>query len=188
MRFERTEKWTRTLRFRLMVWNAIVVIVTGLVTLVGLREGVRITLVRELDELLFEDLNEIQLSLTEFRSAESQALREQLDRKSQGHSQHRWFAQLSNTRGEILYSSRNAPAREIIAQANKENSAMTIHQWRVLSRSSRGPDTVIRVGASLEFIHADVARIDRLVAIAGSVILLLAPACGYWLAGRATRP
>jgi signal transduction histidine kinase len=189
MPFERTEKRTRTLRFRLMMWNAIVVIVTGLVTLIGLREGVRITLLRELDELLLEDLKEIQLSLAEFRSAQSHALREQLDRKSQGHSQHRWFAQLINREGEVLYSSSNAPAAKTLAGLGKDNSATTIQQWRVLTQLSDGPAQIlIRVGASLEFIQADVARIDRLVAVAGGVILLLAPACGYWLAGRATRP
>jgi heavy metal sensor kinase len=189
MHFERTERRTKTLRFRLMMWNAIVVMVTGFVTLVGLREGVRITLVRELDELLLEDLNEIQLSLIEFRTAESTAFREQLDRKSQGHSQHQWFAQLSDPQGKILYSSLNAPAAETLAATGKGNSATTIQQWRVLTRDRQAnTPMIIRVGASLEFIQADVARIDRLVAVAGSVILLLAPACGYWLAGRATRP
>ena len=189
MRFERTEKWTRTLRFRLMIWNAIVVIVTGLVTLVGLREGVRFALVRELDELLIEDAKEIQLSLTELRSAESPALQEQLNRKSEGHSQHQWFAQLSNARGEIIYRSANAPSAEILAHITNEDGPTTFQQWRVLSRVPEEPaQTIVRVGASLEFIQADVKRIDRLVAVAGGVILLLAPACGYWLAGRATRP
>ena len=53
----------RTLRFRLMVWNAAVVIITAVVTLVGLREAVRFTLIRELDQLLAEDVREIELAL-----------------------------------------------------------------------------------------------------------------------------
>jgi heavy metal sensor kinase len=44
------------------------------------------------------------------------------------------------------------------------------------------------VGASLEFLQADMARIDRLVASAAGAVLLVAPLCGYWLAGRAIRP
>ena len=60
MRSARSKKsWTRSLRFRLMVWNAMVVVVTACVTLIALREGVRITLIRELDQLLQEDLREI---------------------------------------------------------------------------------------------------------------------------------
>ena len=189
MHFERTEKRTRTLRFRLMTWNAIVVIVTGIVTLVGLREGVRITLIRELDEVLLEDLNEIQLSLAEFGTAESNALHEQLDRKAQGHSHRKWFAQLSDRAGRILYSSANAPDAKTLATAATTNSATTVQESRILSREGRGSVLLtLRVGASLESIHNDIARIDRLVAVAGGFILLLAPACGYWLAGRATRP
>lgn len=190
MRFERTEKWTRTLRFRLMVWNAFVVIVTGLVTLVGLREGVRITLVKELDELLREDASEIQLSLADLQTAQSGALREQLDRKAEGHREHHWFAQLTNAKGDILYSSSNAPPVETLAHLPPKESATAFQQWLVLTKVSEknGSATILRVGASLQFIQRDVKRIDRLVAVAGGVILLLAPACGYWLAGRATRP
>jgi signal transduction histidine kinase len=189
MRFERIEGATRTLRFRLMIWNAFVVIVTGLVTLVGLREGVRYTLIRELDELLTEDVKEIELSLADNQSARSPELREQLDRKAQGHSQHRWFAQLSNPAGETLYSSANAPSAEILAHTTTKSGPMTSAHWRVMTRTvSSRPPLIVRVGASLQFIQADVQRIDRLVAVAGGVILLLAPASGYWLAGRATRP
>ena len=55
--------WMRSLRFRLMVWNAIVVIVTACVTLVALREGVRVTLIREFDQMLREDLREIEIAV-----------------------------------------------------------------------------------------------------------------------------
>ena len=71
----------RTLRFRLMAWNAAVVIITALVTLLGLREGVRITLIRELDQLLVQDVREIELSLANGDGANSLQLQQQLDRK-----------------------------------------------------------------------------------------------------------
>ncbi|MEO8497348.1 MAG: hypothetical protein ABI614_19945, partial [Planctomycetota bacterium] len=57
--------FSRSLRFRLMLWNAAVVVITACVTLVALREGVRITLIRELDQVLREDLREIEIALTE---------------------------------------------------------------------------------------------------------------------------
>jgi signal transduction histidine kinase len=37
-------------------------------------------------------------------------------------------------------------------------------------------------------IRADVARLDRFVALAACGVLIVAPLCGYWLAGRVTRP
>ena len=52
-----------TLRFRLMLWNAVVVGLTTVVVLVGLRAGVRYALLREVDSLLKEDLQEIALSI-----------------------------------------------------------------------------------------------------------------------------
>ncbi|MEZ6134454.1 MAG: hypothetical protein R3C53_06050 [Pirellulaceae bacterium] len=68
-----------------MVWNAGVVIVTALVTLLGVREGVRWTLVHELDQLLMEDVREIELSLANVGGAPSSLqLQQQLDRKDAG--------------------------------------------------------------------------------------------------------
>ncbi len=175
----------RTLRFRLMAWNAVVVIITALVTLLGLREGVRITLIRELDQLLMEDVREIELSLTDSDGADSLQLQQQLDRKDAGHAQHKWFVQLFDTEGNTLYQSEHAPA-ELAGVKASGKIPQSFANWRYFDQ--RGPMGSIRVGSSLELVHADVGRIDRLVALAAGVVLLVAPACGYWLAGRATRP
>ncbi len=175
----------RTLRFRLMAWNALVVVVTAVVTLLGLREGVRYTLIRELDQLLTEDAREIELSLVNVDSAESLQLHEQLDRKDAGHAQHKWFVQLIARPSHVLYQSQHAP-RELANLPSTANSLQTLDDWRVFERKLAR--VTIRVGSSLELIRADVGRIDRLVAMAATVVLLVAPLCGYWLAGRATRP
>lgn len=189
MRTAQLKPSTRTLRFRLMVWNAFVVIITGVVILLGLREGVRIMLIHELDQHLYEDLSEIQLSLAEFGDPQSEQLREQLDRKAQGHSRHKWFTQLLDERGRVLCASANAPSPIPFAAARIGAVPQTIDGWRVLRQiSSSQSKTLLLVGSSLERIHRDVALLDRLVAIAIGVILLIAPPCGYWLAGRATRP
>ncbi len=103
------KSWMRSLRFRLMVWNAVVVIVTACVTLVALREGVRITLVRELDQLLQEDLREIEIALNAHE--DKATLYEQLDRKDSGHAQHKWFAELIHDDGSIEYESHARAAR-----------------------------------------------------------------------------
>jgi signal transduction histidine kinase len=171
-----------------MVWNALVVVVTGVVMLVGLREGVRITLLHELDQLLAEDAHEVELALRRYPSTDSKALQEQLDRKALGHSQHKWFVQLSDSRNRVLYQSRQAPPAADLTQP-KVRYATTVGDWRFLDHVGGTPDAIrIRVGSSLEMLHADVARLDRFVALATGIILLIAPVCGYWLAGRATRP
>ncbi len=176
---------TRSLRFRLMIWNAAVVVVTASVTLIALREGVRITLIRELDQLLQEDLREIEIALREHE--ETNTLHEQLDRKDAGHAQHKWFASLASTDGAVRYQSKHAPPSKVWVNAINA-SARTVDEWRLLAQDVTAEDMVIRVGASLNSINADVARLDRLVALAVGGVLLIAPLCGYWLAGRATRP
>ena len=176
---------TRSLRFRLMIWNATVVLVTASVTLVALREGVRITLIHELDQLMQEDLREIEIALREHEDATT--LYEQLDRKDVGHAEHEWFAELIGSDGTAQYRSMHAPASTIVDLENGV-SPMTVGEWRVVSVRMPGSDVTIRVGASLNLIRRDVARIDRFVVLAVCCVLIIAPLCGYWLAGRATRP
>ena len=57
------QPWIISLRMRLMLWNAIAVVATAMATLLGLREGVRIALVRELDQVIQEDVREVELGL-----------------------------------------------------------------------------------------------------------------------------
>ena len=59
---ERLREIARTLRFRLTAWNTALVLVVVISTLIGVHEGVRLTLVNEFDEMLREDLHEIRLS------------------------------------------------------------------------------------------------------------------------------
>ena len=54
MSFERFRAWTRTLRARLMLWDAAAVFLTAVAVLVGVREGVRYALLHEIDEALLE--------------------------------------------------------------------------------------------------------------------------------------
>ncbi|MBI2479678.1 MAG: HAMP domain-containing histidine kinase [Planctomycetia bacterium] len=168
-----------------MAWNAAVVVVTACVTLVALREGVRITLIHELDQLLREDLREIEIALNEHE--DEATLHEQLDRKDAGHAQHKWFASLIGGDGQVRYQSKHAPPASVWA-GDGDASARTAGEWRLTAHTVPGGDVVIRVGASLDSIYADVARLDRFVALAACGVLLIAPLCGYWLAGRATRP
>lgn len=175
----------RSLRFRLMVWNAAVVIVTGCVMLLALRESVRITLIRELDQLLQEDLREIELALIEHEDAAT--LHEQLDRKDAGHAQHKWFAELIGRDGKTIYQSQHAPPPSVWLESGN-GGASTVGEWRLSSLDNAKTGVTIRVGASLESIHADVATLDQFVALSVAGVLLVAPLCGYWLAGRATRP
>ncbi|MCA9188028.1 MAG: ATP-binding protein [Pirellulaceae bacterium] len=168
-----------------MAWNALVVIITACVTLLMLREGVRRTLLRELDQVLHEDIREIELALNE--QEDTATLTEQLDRKDAGHAQHNWFAQLVDAQGGNLYRSKHAPPDDVW-HLQKSGRAETVAEWRLLSKHLPMRKETVRVGASLEMLHADIARLDRNVLISAAFVLIVAPLAGFWLAGRATRP
>ncbi|MFV2065574.1 MAG: sensor histidine kinase [Pirellulales bacterium] len=189
MRFAWISALTRTLRFRLTVWNALVVLLTGVLALVGVREGVRRTLVKEFDQQLREDMREIRLALSETGDAVSPALQRQLDRKARGHSAHGWFVQLIDHGGHELFSSVNVPRTLPPAINSKKSWPVDHHNVRVIEQTVVQPVAMtVRVGASRASIQAEVDRIDRLVGVALGMVLIVAPLSGYLLAGRATRP
>lgn len=181
----------RTLRFRLMVWNAGVVILTAFVTLLIVREGVRFSLLDEMDQVLIEDLNEIGLAAKESHGTDFSDLRAELNRKATGHSQHGWFIQFLNSDRTVRWSSVNTPDLPGAVPVSAERFPTSFSGERLVEQSIRVPghDSVtIRIGASLDFLEQDMARIDKLTVTGAGVVLIIAPLGGYWLAGRATRP
>ena len=179
----------KTLRFRMAAWNAVVVILTAVVTLLGLRQGVRWAILHEMDTILTEDAAEIALGLQQRPSSEFDQLTEDLHRKAIGHRHHGWFVHLLAEDGSIVWQSDPAhagiaaPAGETLSPTTIGNVRVT--QQKVAVRSS--PVATIRVGATLNFLREEMARIDRLVLIAAGAVLVVAPLCGYWLARRAAR-
>src|SRR5689334_2431412 len=105
----RHSAFMRTLRFRLMLWNALAVILTGVGILLCVREGVRFTLLRETDQVLNEDLQEIVLVFQEKGGVDWDVLRQELNRKAQGHKFHGWFVRFYDESGKATWSSAQAP-------------------------------------------------------------------------------
>src|SRR5262245_42976688 len=99
----------RSLRVRLLLWNVGAVIVTGIFILLAVREGVRYTLVFDLDQVLREDLQEIGLHFQQGRRYDWSEVQEELNRKALGHDYHGWFVRFVGKDGENIWSSVNAP-------------------------------------------------------------------------------
>jgi signal transduction histidine kinase len=190
----------RTLRVRLMIWNAGLVLATAVACFLGIREGLRAALVTEMDRVLFADLREISLEVADLhatasdiqhvkqfgRSGHAVQLLDDLSRKASGHQQNGWFVELLDKDDKVLWAS-----DEAVPDVPKFESAPTswngyrIHESGKLTAA--GPIR-IRVGAPMEFIDRDIERIDRLAEFGVAVMLIVAPLAGYWLAGRAVRP
>jgi signal transduction histidine kinase len=179
----------RTLRFRLAAWNAAVVIITALVTLIGLRQGVRWALVHELDQVLIDDVHEIALVIRS-TAGDSAALKAGLTRMAEGHERRGWHVTLLGEDETPVWSSPDAPPETLPLASSRDLSPVSLGGYRVAQqRVAKAVDGIqfIRVGATLDHIREDMARIDRWVLLAAGAVLLAAPLCGYWLASRAAR-
>ena len=167
MPFERVKALWHTLRFRLMLWNAGAVILTVLATLFVVREGVRLCLLDELDRRLTEDLLEIALAIEEPHAPDFEQLVLDLDRKARGHLQHGWFVRLFHADGRELWASEHAVQLRVPTDAFGDFQPATLDTHRAMQHRVRQKDgrvLIVRVGASLGFLAADMALIDRLVA------------------------
>ncbi len=178
----------RTLRFRLMLWNAVVVGLTTVVALIGLRAGVRYALFREIDSLLKEDLQEVALAIPEVYLPDSEVLHEELNRKALGHNAHRWYVRIIADDGQEIWASRNTPTPRPGFPNDSDFAPATLGDFRVMQfRERHLPSPVtIRVGASLSLMQEDLVQLDRLIYLAMGAVCLAAPLVGYWLAGRTT--
>ena len=190
MFFERLSAAVRSLRFRLMLWNVAAGVLTALGILLAVREGVRYTLIDELDQALREDLKEITLYFQPAGHQDWRLLQDELNRKATGHDYHGWFVQFLGPDGRPTWSSEKTPAS--LPRFTVEQSAagaFHVDQYRIRYEPvARVPGlTAIAVGCSEAFIARDMNRIDRLILFVAAVVVLIAPIGGYVLAGRTTR-
>jgi len=164
------------------------VLLTALVTLVGLRLGVRWALLHEMDQILQEDIQEISLNVEQIAGDDFGALEDYLNRKAAGHIQHGWFARLIGESGQVLLASYGAPERDDGPPLTFGGTPQTSGQYRVAQLPARGNDPIhIQVGATLKSVNNDLALIDRFVMLAVAIVMVVAPLLGYWLASRAAR-
>jgi heavy metal sensor kinase len=192
MPFGPLERRLQTLRFRLTFWNTAAIILVVLATLFGLREGLRWTLMRELDTLLSEDVQEVRLTLERFYP-DSEQVAEELGRKARSHRERGWYARVFRADGSVLLASTGAPEVPVPPLQAVPTHPFTVANHRLVQRTVHlsGPDKtelVVRVGSGLDEIDEDVLRLTEMILVAAAVIVVVAPLSGYWLAGRATRP
>ncbi|MGD9648321.1 MAG: sensor histidine kinase [Pirellulales bacterium] len=103
-------KWRSSLRVRLASWNTLVVLTTVVVALFAVREGLRLTLLRELDGRLVEEITEAELIVVRFYP-DTALIREEFNRKAISHAHEQLFLELRDAAGGLLVNSVNDPAR-----------------------------------------------------------------------------
>jgi heavy metal sensor kinase len=181
---ERLFGWVGSLRFRLAFWNTVGLLAIGGGTLFGIREGLQVTLSQTLNRITAEDLDAVTLAVRRYMPDEP-AVNDMLARKAGVDVDRKWFGQLLGPGGRLIAQSPTTPSLDWPTSAR--NRPFDLGEFRVAERSV-GPGLTIRVGSHLSFITEDVETLTRVILLAGLAILIVSPAVGYWLAGRATRP
>ena len=100
--------FARSLRFRLTVWNTLVVLVTVIVALVAVREGLRYYLLVETDAVLDDEVKEIVLMLKKFYPDRDQFI-QALERKDEAHHDRGWHIHWLDEHGQTIWASTLAP-------------------------------------------------------------------------------
>src|SRR5262245_3025752 len=190
MLFGRLSGLLRTLRFRLLIGNTLVLVLMVVPTLVGVREYLLYALRQEFDRILEEDTLEVRLALAQYYP-DWDKFYQAMDRKSQGHAHHGWFVQLFEPDGRPVWASPNSPAvgpPVLDAAVTFLSDSESYRLAQAPPERGGAPALIIRVGSSRQDLDEDVALLTRTMLLAGGGILVLAPLGGYWLASRATRP
>lgn len=180
-----------TLRFRLSLWNTAIVLLMVVITLIGVREGLRLALLNETDELMREDAAETSLTVAEFYP-DLRRIEHELSRKVDTHGHRKLYLKLTEASGQLLWEGGAAPDPPLPYLAPDDPfGPKTFGLFRLMQRRIERPGMpplTLQVGVTLELLQADVAKLTRMMLVVGAAIMLLAPVGGYWLAGRATRP
>lgn len=189
MFFARLKRTTQTVRFRLLLWIAGILLVSGLALLGGLRQAVHHALQSEMDQVLVGDLNEIEYIL---RDQPLDLVKKEMESKARGHAQYGWYVRFFGRDGSVLWSNAGAPATVLPLDRTSDIAPHSRNGYRVAQRRvkphKKGEVYLVRVGARLDVLDTSSAHVDRVTFSAAAILFVAAPLVGYWLAGRLTRP
>jgi len=161
MRFGPVEHLFRTLRFQLTFWNTIAILVLVSAALWGVREGLRWTLLNELDKALAEDAGEVGLIVEGYYPDWEQIGRE-LKPKVISHSERGWYVRVFSADGKLVWSSKSAPETHVPLVKVIGHGPHNRGTYRMLQRpipaAGKVPAMVVRVGATRDALDDDVFR------------------------------
>ena len=182
-----------TLRTRLTIWNAAVVLLITAVTLLAVRFAARRAIYADADLEFRAASQEIALAVRELDPDESAVVAE-MRRKAQSHEERGWFMQLLTEQGRTIWQSDHCPASVAAfppAYLDREENIVQVGPYRYvrlrIERPGR-PAYHVRVGMFTALLEENLARLLRILLTIGLALSMLAPLAAFWLAGRATRP
>jgi signal transduction histidine kinase len=189
MSSERLRGLTSTIRFRLMLWMIVVVFVLVLVTLVGVRQVYRTRLLERFDQVLLADVKKVNQEIQN-HYPDWPRLEQNLDNIAFAHPFQAWFVQVHDDAGNKLVAGGHhvSVPTPILREAAMPHDSMPYRVLVARLEEPGMPVLMIRLGGYRQPLDDDLSLLDQTLIVPSIIILLLAPAGGYVLALRATRP
>jgi heavy metal sensor kinase len=191
MPFGSLHELSGSLRFRLTLWNTLIMLLLIVVTLLGVRTAVWYTLLHEIEELLNEDLTEIRLTV-ESNWPNLARIESELERKAITHTHRGLYVRLIDGAGQLIFKSSTAPDKLVVPYTdNTEFGPRTLEGFRLAQQRTRRVDMplhIIRAGVSLRESYQELQSVTNLLILVALAALVITPLGGYLLAMRATQP
>ncbi|MCE9630118.1 MAG: HAMP domain-containing histidine kinase [Planctomycetia bacterium] len=187
-----TERLRATsLRTRLTIWNAAVVLLMTSATLVAVRVAAKSVLYADTDAELRAAAREVVLAI---RDLDESAVVAEMRRKAESHEERGWFMHLLTEDGRSVWTSDHCPEAVAAfppAKLDREENTVQLGQYRYLRlRIPRAgqPAYHVRLGTYTTGLDESLSGLLRILLTVGGGLSLLTPLMAYWLAVRATRP
>lgn len=181
-----------TIRFRLTLWNSLVVISLTLLSLFVARQAMVYTLEHETRDLLEGEIVEMELAIKQFYP-DMRQIEEEFNRKILSHSRNLWFAGLVDESGKLIWKSEPFPAAFQLDQ-DASNLPLTLRQkdntiacWHSFQLDS-GEAFTIFLGEPTDFISRDLWSLTQVLLWIGMAVIIVAPIGGYLLARSSMLP
>lgn len=192
MLFERFKKLQATIRFRLMLWMIVVVLLLAVLATLGVRQIYRARLLDSFDKTLRADVEPVTNVISECYPDWGQ-VEQNITKIALAHPLQAWFAEIYDEGGRKVavggFREFKPPLRAF--HQNDLQAAHDLTPYRVVVSRVEVPDLPVfylRSGADRRSLEEDLRGLDETMMVRGLMILLMAPIGGYVLALRATRP
>lgn len=183
-----------TLRFRLAVWNTVVVLAMTVAALIAARYAARATLFDAADAELRGGVREVALAIDDL-FPDMDAVVAEMRRRAVGQEQRGWFSQLLTQDGRTLWRSPDCPDDVAAVRPfnlDRVENVVQVGPYRYVRQRITSKDDQpvfhVRVGTYTTGLDASLRPLVRLLTILGGVLCGLTPLAGWWLAVRSTRP
>src|SRR5262245_30498630 len=192
MLFERFKKLQATIRFRIMLWMIVVVLLLVTLAMLGVRQIYGTRLLDDFDKSLRADVDPVAKEIRE-SYPDWARIEQNITRIALAHPLQAWFAEVYDVAGRKVvaggFKDFTPPLKPF--DLNELRAAHEMAGYRmIVSRLEEAglPAYYVRIGADRRSLEDDMSRLDETMMARSLLIVLMAPLGGYVLALRATRP